>query len=243
MAVSDLTERQQKLLSAVVQEYIREAEPVGSKTLVDRYDLDISPATVRNEMVCLIEEGLLEKPHASAGRTPTTMGYRLYISELLEEEELPVIEEVSIKQRLWPERFKKHTLFQEAVRALADSAKLLAMIKVRDSFYHAGAVNILDHPEFFDIDVTRTVLHLLDKKELISELFSKVVADQGVNTLIGTELDLDSLQSCGMVFSRFQTGGEQGTVGVLGPSRMQYSKIFPRVRYMSTLLEEFGGNW
>ncbi len=243
MAVSDLTERQQKLLSAVIREYVKEAEPVGSKTLVDRYDLDVSPATVRNEMVRLIEEGLLEKPHASAGRVPTTMGYRLYISELLEEEDLPVIEEVSLKQRLWPQRFRKHSLFQEAARALADSSKLLSMIKMGDSFYHAGAVNVLDHPEFFDIDVTRTVLHLLDKKELVSELFSKVVADQGVNTLIGTELDLDSLQSCGVVFSHFQTGGEQGIVGVLGPNRMQYSKVFPRVRYMSTLLEELGGSW
>lgn len=243
MSISDLSERQQRLLSAVIQEYIKEADPVGSKTLVQRYKLDVSPATVRNEMVRLIEEGLLDKPHASAGRIPTTVGYRFYINELLEEEELPVIEEVSLKQRLWPERFKKHALFREAAQALADSAKLLSIILVGDSLYYAGAVNILDHPEFFDIDVTRTVLHLLDKKDLVTDLFSKVVSDQGVNTLIGSELELESLRPCGVVFSRFRVGGEKGTVGVLGPNRMNYSKVFPRVRYMSTLLEELGRNW
>jgi len=243
MAISDLTDRQQRLLQAVIKEYIKEAEPVGSKTLVQRYDLDVSPATVRNEMVRLIDEGLLQKPHASAGRQPTTTGYRFYINELLEEEELPVIEEVSIKQRLWPERFKKYSLFREAAKALADSANQLALILINDTLYSAGAVNILDHPEFFDIDVTRTVLHLLDRPELVSEIFEKAVADQGINALIGTELDLESLRHCGVVFSRFQAGGEQGTVGLLGPNRMAYGKIFPRIRYMSGLLEELGRNW
>ncbi len=243
MSISDLTDRQQRLLGAVIKEYIKEAEPVGSKTLVQRYDLDVSPATVRNEMVRLIEEGLLDKPHASAGRQPTTTGYRFYINELLEEEELPVIEEVSIKQRLWPERFKKDSLFREAAKALADTANQLALILINDTLYHAGAVNILDHPEFFDIDVTRTVLHLLDRSELVSEIFEKAVADQGVNALIGSELELESLRPCAVVFSRFRAGGERGTVGILGPNRMEYGKIFPRIRYMSGLLEELGRNW
>jgi len=243
MSIADLTDRQRKLVSSIVQEYIDQAEPVGSKTLVEKYDLDVSAATVRNEMVRLIDEGLLEKPHASAGRVPTTTGYRFYINELLKEQEMPVIEEVSIKQRLWPERFKKHSLFKEASLALADNAKMLAVILAGDNLYHAGAVNILEYPEFYDIDVTRTVLHLLDKKSLIDELFSKVVSDQGVNTLIGEELELESLQSCAVVFSRFRAGTEEGTVGVFGPNRMSYGDVFPRIRYMSGLLEELSQNW
>jgi len=243
MPISDLSERQQKLFSAIVKEYIKQAKPVGSQSLVEKYELEVSPATVRNEMVRLIDEGLLEKPHASAGRVPTTTGFRFYINELLEEEELPVIEEVSIKQRLWPKRFTKSKLLHEASLALADSARALALVLAGDSLFYAGAVNILEHPEFFDIDVTRTVLHLLDRRDLVSEIFAKVVSDQGVNTIIGSELGLSNLSPCGLVFSHFETKEGLGTVGVLGPNRMDYAKMFPRVRYVAELLAELGREW
>ena len=161
----------------------------------------------------------------------------------MEEEELPVIEEVSIKQRLWPKRFEKFGLLREASLALADSTHALALVLVGDDLFHAGAANILEYSEFFDIDVTRTVLRLLDKGELVSELFAKVVSDQGVNTLIGSELGLRHLTPCGLVFSYFKTGGGRGAVGVLGPNRMDYARVIPRVRYMAGLLSEIGGEW
>lgn len=243
MSISDLSERQRNLLGVIVREYIERAEPVGSQNLVAKYELGVSPATVRNEMVRLISEGFLEKPHASAGRIPTTIGFRIFINELLEEEDLPVIEEVSIKQRLWPQRFQKPKLFKEATLALADSAQSLAMILVEDNLYCAGAVNILEQPEFFDIDVTRTVLHLLDRSELVAEIFSKAVVDQGVNALIGSELEVKNLNPCGVVFSHFDVGRNKGTIGVLGPNRMDYAKIFPRVRHMARLLNELGQEW
>lgn len=243
MSISDLTERQRNLLRVVVREYTERAEPVGSQNLVAKYELGVSPATVRNEMVRLISEGLLKKPHSSAGRVPTTIGFRFYINELLEEEELPVIEEVSIKQRLWPNRFERAKLFHEASLTLADSARSLALVLIGDNLYYAGAVNVLEYSEFFDIDVTRTVLHLLDKSELVAELFSKVVSDQGINTLIGSELGVKNLAPCGIVFSNFDSTGGRGSVGVLGPNRMDYAKIFPRVRYMAGLLSELGREW
>lgn len=243
MSITDLSDRQKQLFRAIVEEYIEQARPVGSQNLVEKYSLEVSPATVRNEMVRLIDEGLLEKPHSSAGRVPTTTGFRFYINELLEEEELPVIEEVSVKQRLWPQRFEKMKLFREAALALADSAQTLSMVLAEDSLFYAGAVNILENPEFFDIDVTRTVLHLLDRRDLISEIFSKAVSDQGVNTLIGSELGLSNLAPCGLVFSNFETKDGLGTVGVLGPNRMNYRKIFPRVRYITGLITELGKEW
>lgn len=243
MPISDLSERQRKLFQAVVNEYIEQAKPVGSQNLVEKYSLEVSPATVRNEMVRLIDEGFLEKPHASAGRVPTTTGFRFFINELLEEEELPVIEEVSIKQRLWPQRFEKPKLFREAALALADSARGLSLVLAGGDLFYAGAVNILEHPEFFDIDVTRTVLHLLDRRDLVSEIFAKAVSDQGVNTLIGSELGLSNLSPCGLVFSHFETKEGPGTAGVLGPNRMDYARMFPRVRYIAELLAELGREW
>jgi len=79
-----LTSRQQMILKAIVEEFIRVAEPVGSKTLMERYGLDYSSATIRNEMQFLENEGYLEKTHTSSGRVPSTNGYRYYVENLLE---------------------------------------------------------------------------------------------------------------------------------------------------------------
>ncbi|MFW6109836.1 MAG: hypothetical protein ACOC6Q_00170 [Patescibacteria group bacterium] len=243
MAISDLTERQKRLLCDVVEEFIEEAEPIGSKRLVERCGLDISPATVRNEMARLIEEGLLDKPHASAGRFPTTMGFRFYINELMEENELPVIEEVSLKQRLWPHRFSAADLWYETANALADSTKGLSIVLAKERVFSSGAVNVLDHPEFFDIDVTKTALHLLDHPELLEELFDRAELSEGVHTLVGAELGLTHLEPCGLVFSPIELREGYGVVGVLGPNRMEYYKVIPRVRYVSGLLRELGKEW
>lgn len=84
-----LTERQRFILTLVIHEYIRTATPVGSNPLVERYHLDISSATLRNEMAVLTELGYLRQPHTSAGRVPTEEGYRYFVSRPLHENDLP----------------------------------------------------------------------------------------------------------------------------------------------------------
>lgn len=79
----EMSGRKQKILAAVVESYIRTGEPVGSKTLMGELDFSVSSATIRNEMAELAEMGYLEQPHTSAGRVPTTMGYRYYIDKLM----------------------------------------------------------------------------------------------------------------------------------------------------------------
>ncbi|MBR7136846.1 MAG: heat-inducible transcription repressor HrcA [Clostridia bacterium] len=80
-----LTDRQRKILKAIIDVYIQTAEPVGSKLLAQSLDLGVSSATLRNEMAELINQGYLEQPHTSAGRVPTHKGYRLYVNELMNE--------------------------------------------------------------------------------------------------------------------------------------------------------------
>ena len=87
-----LDERKKKILSSVVEDYIESAEPVGSKTLVEKYHLDYSSATIRNEMKLLEEEGYLEQPHVSAGRIPSTKGYRYYVDNLMKERKLSMVD-------------------------------------------------------------------------------------------------------------------------------------------------------
>ena len=84
----NLTDRQQKLLILVIRDYIETAQPVGSKHLVARYRLDLSSATIRNEMSALTEMGYLRQPHTSAGRVPTEEGYRYFVQHLLPDQPL-----------------------------------------------------------------------------------------------------------------------------------------------------------
>ena len=88
-AAGDLDDRKASILRAVVSHYVRSGEPVGSKTLVDRYKLNVSSATVRNEMSALEEAGLIYQPHTSAGRVPTDAGYRYFVDALAADTKLP----------------------------------------------------------------------------------------------------------------------------------------------------------
>ncbi|MEZ0158439.1 DeoR family transcriptional regulator, partial [Streptomyces griseorubens] len=77
-----LSERRLQVLRAIVQDYVGTEEPVGSKALTERHNLGVSPATVRNDMAALEEEGFIAQPHTSAGRIPTDKGYRLFVDKL-----------------------------------------------------------------------------------------------------------------------------------------------------------------
>jgi len=109
--------------------------------------------------------------------------------------------------------------------------------------YHAGYANILSMPEFYDIDVTRTILGMLDENKSLLELFSKVFGEDPMHFLFGDELGFEFLEPCGMVFTHFEAGPKKsGSIGVIGPSRINYSVVVPMVRYFGGLIEELGRN-
>ncbi len=95
-----LNDRKKQILQAVIEEYISTAEPVSSGTIVEKYDLGFSSATIRNDMADLEHEGYLEKPHTSAGRIPSVKGYRFYVDELLNDENISLEEIQYIKTQL-----------------------------------------------------------------------------------------------------------------------------------------------
>ncbi|MBQ8003777.1 MAG: heat-inducible transcription repressor HrcA [Oscillospiraceae bacterium] len=95
-----LSDRKRRILKAIIDEYIENAEPVGSKIIATRGRLDVSPATIRNEMSELEELGYLEQPHISAGRIPSTAGYRLYVNELMQPQQVGVNEAEAINRAL-----------------------------------------------------------------------------------------------------------------------------------------------
>ena len=117
----ELTDRKKRILRAIVETYIATAEPVGSKAVAERAGLDVSTATIRNEMSDLTELGLLEQPHTSAGRIPSAAGYRLYVNELMDRQQLTIQETERINQAL-------NVKMEELDRVIDRAGKLLSQI-------------------------------------------------------------------------------------------------------------------
>lgn len=120
----ELTERKLKILQAIISDYVRTAEPVGSRTLSKKYDLGISPATIRNEMADLEEMGYLTHPHTSAGRVPSDMAYRLYVNALMEKKELSKEEKNVIAERLHSNVFEFEKTIEHAATVLSEITNL-----------------------------------------------------------------------------------------------------------------------
>ncbi|MBQ4382804.1 MAG: heat-inducible transcription repressor HrcA [Oscillospiraceae bacterium] len=125
MRRTDVTERQKKILAALVEEYIASAEPVGSKTVLERAGLKCSSATVRSELASLEKAGLLEQPHTSAGRIPTGAGYRLYVNELMDRRGLTEEETKRINEALASSAGRD--LFQDAGRLASEETSYPAL--------------------------------------------------------------------------------------------------------------------
>ena len=121
-------DRKLKILAAVVDEYIRTGEPVGSKAISKLEHINVSAATIRNDMAALEQMGYLEQPHTSAGRVPTFMGYRLYIDELMTLPELPDEEKHRLDEMLGGEDTPEELLIQNAAAALTELTQCAAVV-------------------------------------------------------------------------------------------------------------------
>ena len=126
-----LSERKKKILRAVVESYVQTAEPVGSKAILELADLNVSSATIRNELADLTEQGYLEQPHTSAGRIPSPKGYRLYVNELMEEQRLSLEETRQINEAL-------HLKMKELDKVIDQAGRMVSQLTNYPAFALAG---------------------------------------------------------------------------------------------------------
>jgi len=124
----NVEERKLAVLRAIVEDFIATNEPVGSKALVERHNLGVSPATIRNDMAALEEEGLIQQPHTSAGRVPTDAGYRVFVDKLTSIKPLSTAERRAI-ERFLNEAVDLDGVVQNAVRALAQLTRNVAVVQ------------------------------------------------------------------------------------------------------------------
>lgn len=338
-----LTERQKLILNAIVDDYIRSAEPVGSRAISKRANIGYSPATIRNEMADLEEMGFLEQPHTSAGRIPSQSGYRYYVDHLvqvglLSSYELEVIkvffaERINITEQiiqqvamilsnltnytsivLGPEIFKntlkhiqlvpltnetavaiivtntghvenktvsipeglpmsqiekfvnilnaklkgvpllhlKSRLYNEVATELSmhinKYEKFLQMLEgildsdAEDKIYHSGVTNMLNQPEFKDVEKVRTLLDLFDGPGTLAKILSE--SEEGIQVKIGAENAVEAINNCSLITATYMIEGQSiGTIGILGPTRMEYGRVINILDYLSKDLSHVYARW
>lgn len=324
MSFENLSDREKKVLYNLIKHYIQTADPVGSRTIANKFAMGVSPATIRNTLQDLEEMGLVQQPHTSAGRIPTDLGYRVYVDYLLQPEQLtpderklirdsilregrglneilgqtcrvlgeitnqlgvsiaprfesgvlrridliPVSEErimvvvvvesglarslileieASIDdaelrefERVLNERIAGFTLGEvkeNLSRRLADVSGHGRLIKLvidsKDKIWSetsggdihiAGTDRLLQHPEFATMQRMSDLIKLLENGKVLSD-FLKTKGEEGIVITIGRENKIDEILNCSLVTSSYRVGNISGSVGIIGPTRMPYSKL------------------
>jgi heat-inducible transcriptional repressor len=332
-----LNERRRRVLQALVAEYISSATPVGSKHLVDHYELGCSPATVRNELAILEETGYLFQPHVSAGRVPTDTGYRSFVDDLLarqaqatdtampldafrrasEVDELmreatsllsritdymavvaaPTVSyarirrvnllslaprrvivvlitdagqvenrQVEIAEPTTPERIADVERSLNAslvgkracdIRPLRDAVaserhhpsdalivrlmdELLDCLDEADNdrLFHVGVPTLLGQPEFHDAERVRPLLVVVEDGAAMLDTLSDALGADGVTVRIGSENRREELGNVSIVATHYSASDADGVVGVIGPTRMDYTRAIAAVRTVAEKLED-----
>jgi heat-inducible transcriptional repressor len=339
----ELSEREKSILRYVIHQYILTANPVGSRNISKKYDLGLSPATIRNVMADLEDSGLLGHPHTSAGRVPTDLGYRFYVDSLMGKPKLPATEKRVAKsiikassnndtddlikatsailsdithqlacitypqmnnslleriqivklsstkilivvtvasglvktitlelrakfgqadlqniqrilnQRLAGLRFSEiretiverfqniySTEYKPIIRLFLDSADKIFSDKLsRNKSVVTGTKNILKQPEFEEFENFQGIIELVEDRDVIIHVMNNAVDNvKRINVKIGSENKEKRFTSYTLVTKKYNVGDSMGSVGIIGPKRMEYPKVIATVEYIAKLLTE-----
>lgn len=340
----ELSERKKAILQAIIEDYILTAEPVGSRNIAKNHDLGLSAATIRNEMADLEEMGYLDKPHTSAGRIPSEMGYRFYVDSLMHRYSLTMEEIANLQSSM----DRKYSQLENVVSEISDiiskatsypaivelpmapksrlrsvkmmlieqgsvlivvvtdagvvrnrhmkvgsdidyeiidsiseflsgqltglsaddftPARLMLIYEAMESYgdflktviefvleclgnapgrvYIGGASNILNNPEFENIERAREFLSFIDRRENVSKMLSLLgeEPEQNISIKIGSENVVPEMRDTSLVVANYSVGGKlHGKIGIIGPKRMNYARVISSLELINDRLSEILG--
>ncbi|MDD3498225.1 MAG: hypothetical protein PHH24_01810 [Candidatus Moranbacteria bacterium] len=234
-----MNNRQEKILGNIIEEYTQTANAVGSKILVEKYKIDASSATIRNDMAHLEKEGYLHQPHISAGRIPTDKGYRYFVESLMKDKELTKKEQMRLQEELLKLKAKNTRLSRTTAKLLSGISGNLAVSGVLEEgdFYDFGMSELLEQPEFKELD---EVCKLAETLDYVDEMFEKIIRDipEGETRIfIGEENPVKEISGCSMIVSPYKLkSGEKGVLALIGPKRMKYAKNKSLIEYVKKIL-------
>ena len=235
MSLPALSARQQKLLSAIITEYVDSAKPVSSGHLVARDGLDISAATVRNDMVALEEAGYLMQPHTSAGRIPTEAAWKWFVGNVLTEKTLRQKEQTHLADVIHAYRHTQSELMRRLAKTIAELAEEAVVVSFdKNDNYYTGLSNLFAQPEFEQVNLLQNLSRVVDQMDdVMQRMFDQV--DREVQVLVGKDNPFSS--DFGTVVARYEiSGGPSGLIGILGPMRQDYDEHLALIKHAQHLL-------
>ncbi len=232
--VTMMTERKQFLLETIIKEHIKTAQPVSSGMLVTKYKLGISPATVRNEMIELEDDGLIYQPHTSAGRLPTAAAYRLFSQEILKNKKIKNLKESeeSLLNQLF---FKDEVNLRKTARAISELAGASVFWAFhKNDLYYTGLSQLFTQPEFKQTSAICDVSNIIDRmEEIIDDIFEEI--SLGEQVLVGEDNPFGNFLSTILV--KYKNQDAHGLFGILGPMRMDYHRNLALARFIREKFE------
>lgn len=234
-----LTDRRQQVLRALIEEYIAHALPVGSRTIVEHYGLNVSSATVRNDLSALEEEGFIQQPHTSAGRIPTDAGYRAYVEEIISSGALA--DSHPHRQLVEKLRRSADALDELMERTSAELARLtdcLSLVTPPDQgdthlrqISRMGLSALLRKPEFQDSSTLLPLMEILEDESVLLSVFNgEGQRADNIMVRIGSENASAGLAGVSVITGIYGRGAARGVIAVIGPTRMDYTGVIRAVR-------------
>ena len=238
-----LSDRRQRVLAALIEEYVARAMPVGSRTLTERYELGVSPATIRNELSVLEDGGYISQPHTSAGRVPTDFGYRAFVDRLVQSgslsEDPDALQSINELRKSAQEL---DDLLDRTSSALAQFTHCLTIVAPQDKPHprRMGMSSLMRQPEFTYTQSLLPIMQVLEDETILLEILDATAEQNAVapNVRIGHENEAEELSGVSVVASRYGTGEGEGIIAVIGPTRMNYTKVLRAVRIASQTLTD-----
>lgn len=222
-----LDKRQNRILDFVVRDYIQTREPVSSARIRRRLRLKESPATVRNLVASLSEDGYLEQPHTSAGRIPTDEAYRYFVDYLM------------VDVALAPSEIKRFEAVQDMnsemiARFFSDALNLLSIASIRDAdhdlFWQYGISYLLKEPEFHARGPVSDIGYILDHTDEMFNIYHQI-RQSDTQLFIGKENPVSQAAGCGVFYLVRETPEQKERILLIGPRRMNYERALAFIHY------------
>lgn len=229
-----MNERSKTILKLIVEEYIGSAEPIGSKALMQKHGLQVSSATIRNDMCALEKEGFLRQPHTSAGRIPTEKAYVFYLQHFVEPDHKKTSRE-QLKESVITAPDAK-TALKQLAKTLVDLSGETAMVAVNPHWsYYTGVSNLFAKPDFHDIARLHMLSSTVDRfDEVLMAMFGITSPEPEIFIGSGNPFGKDMAA----IVAKYPLNNHQvALLGLVGPLRMDYARNIALIKEARESLE------
>ena len=233
----ELSQRQAKILAAIVKENCDNCQPVASNDLVEKYQFGVSAPTIRNEMQELEKKGYITQPHTSAGRVPTDKGFRFFVNELMDKVKLTLKEQEVLKREMLKLQVAHVEMGRRIAKLVSEHSQSASFAIFPEDVSTIGLSNILNNPALPAEDAKEIAKFFDDIDQYAEKMIQDYGAEGQPQTFIGKELSLSKKSDYSMIVSGLTLpSGKKGVIGLVGPKSMKYQKNLSLVEYIAKLL-------